>query len=309
MLGKKTSAGAVVAGTLALLVPSAAAGAVTLGSNLATEPGGNTSCSSALTDRGCLAIDDVLPEGELVAPFDGVIVGWRVRLGEQTDAQQIRIRTVRRVDDDQFTALTTGELEQVAEGSGTYTFPARIPIRAGDQVGLEADQNATIVWRADLLGANSFEYNPTPANGTDTDPPVFTNPDEEHTFNVDVEPDADGDGFGDESQDGCPGDVFTQADCIAPETTITKDAPKKTDKSKVKLKFVSSELDSTFQCKLKVKPSVGKHHTRPAKFKACESPRKLKNLGTGEYKFKVRAIDAAGNVDPSPAKDKFKVVD
>ena len=58
-----------------------------------------------------------------------------------------------------------------------------------------------------------------------------------------------------------------------------------------------------------MKPSVGKHHTRPAKFKACESPRKLKNLGTGKYKFKVRAIDAAGNVDPSPAKDKFKVVD
>ena len=28
----------------------------------------------------------------------------------------------------------------------------------------------------------------------------------------------------------------------------------------------------------------------------------------GKHKFKVRAIDAAGNVDPSPAKDKFKVV-
>ena len=28
----------------------------------------------------------------------------------------------------------------------------------------------------------------------------------------------------------------------------------------------------------------------------------------GKHKFKVRAIDAAGNTDPSPAKDKFKVV-
>ena len=31
-------------------------------------------------------------------------------------------------------------------------------------------------------------------------------------------------------------------------------------------------------------------------------------LKPGKHKFKVRAIDAAGNIDPSPAKDKFKVV-
>ena len=34
----------------------------------------------------------------------------------------------------------------------------------------------------------------------------------------------------------------------------------------------------------------------------------MKRLKKGKHKFQVRAIDAAGNVDPSPAKDKFKVV-
>jgi len=35
----------------------------------------------------------------------------------------------------------------------------------------------------------------------------------------------------------------------------------------------------------------------------------MKHLDEGKHKFKVRATDAAGNTDPTPAKDKFKVVD
>ncbi len=88
------------------------------------------------------------------------------------------------------------------------------------------------------------------------------------------------------------------ADTDPPETTITKDAPKKTDESKVKFKFISDEPDSTFECKADKKP-----------FKSCKSPKMVKRLDEGKHKFKVRAIDAAGNVDPSAAKDKFKVVD
>ena len=44
-------------------------------------------------------------------------------------------------------------------------------------------------------------------------------------------------------------------------------------------------------------------------FGVCDSPRKYKRLDEGKFKFKVRAIDAAGNADPTPAKDKFKVTD
>ncbi len=54
----------------------------------------------------------------------------------------------------------------------------------------------------------------------------------------------------------------------------------------------------TFECKIDKKP-----------FKPCTPPKTVKNLDEGKHKFKVRAIDAAGNVDPSAAKDKFKVVD
>jgi streptogramin lyase len=84
-------------------------------------------------------------------------------------------------------------------------------------------------------------------------------------------------------------------DTDPPETTITKDPPSKGGRNKVKYKFVSDEAGSTFECKLDRKP-----------YKPCTSPRKFK-VKDGKHKFKVQATDAAGNVDPTPAKDKFKV--
>lgn len=82
-----------------------------------------------------------------------------------------------------------------------------------------------------------------------------------------------------------------------PQTTITKGPKDKISKSKTKVRFASSEPGSSFECKLDGKG-----------FKPCRSPRKLKRLDDGKHKFLVRATDAAGNTDPTPAKDKFKVV-
>jgi VCBS repeat-containing protein len=92
----------------------------------------------------------------------------------------------------------------------------------------------------------------------------------------------------------------TPSDTTAPDTTITK-APKaklRIRKAKVKVKFLftSNEAGSTFRCKL----------DRGA-FKACTSPRSFK-LKPGKHTFTVVATDAAGNVDPTPAKKKVKVV-
>jgi len=160
--------------------------------------------TTALTGqtRGCLGIEDVIPGRDLVSPFDGVIVRWRARLGNNTDAQTVRIRVVRRLDPDEFTVISSGELEDVAAGADTYTFPARLPIASGDQVGIEAENAKVIEWREEnLIGARSFEYTSRPADGANTGVPGFTDNDASHTFNVDVEPDCDSDGFGDETQD------------------------------------------------------------------------------------------------------------
>ncbi len=93
-------------------------------------------------------------------------------------------------------------------------------------------------------------------------------------------------------------------DTDPPETTITKQ-PDNSDKTSAKLKFSSSEPGSTFECALKgrdVKDSL-------KDFQPCNSGKvRYRHLEPGKKKFSVRATDAAGNVDPTPAKAKWKVL-
>ena len=92
-------------------------------------------------------------------------------------------------------------------------------------------------------------------------------------------------------------------DTDRPETTITR-GMKRSETGKAKFRFESDEAGSSFECKVK-----GKDLKRRLKqFRDCDSPHKYKGLDEGRYKFKVRAIDAAGNVDATPAKDRFRVV-
>lgn len=94
-------------------------------------------------------------------------------------------------------------------------------------------------------------------------------------------------------------------DTAAPETTITKQPNSKTEKTKAKLAFTSSEPGSTFECALKGK-GVDKELKQ---FKPCDSGKvKYKHLEAGKKKFQVRATDAEGNVDATPAKAKWKVL-
>jgi uncharacterized delta-60 repeat protein len=85
-------------------------------------------------------------------------------------------------------------------------------------------------------------------------------------------------------------------DTTAPETTIVKEPKNKSHKSKAKYRFESSEPNSTFACAFDSK-----------KFEPCDAGKvKYKKLDFGKHKFSVVATDAAGNTDPSAAKDKFK---
>jgi hypothetical protein len=86
-------------------------------------------------------------------------------------------------------------------------------------------------------------------------------------------------------------------DKTAPETTIVKGPKARSHKRTAKFKFVSSEANSTFQCKLDKKP-----------FNPCRSPKKYKRLKPGKHVFQVRAIDAAGNRDKTPATRRFRVL-
>jgi streptogramin lyase/subtilisin-like proprotein convertase family protein len=84
-------------------------------------------------------------------------------------------------------------------------------------------------------------------------------------------------------------------DIDAPETTIDKGPKRKTKKRKAKFRFSSDEPGSSFMCKLDKK-----------EFAPCDAKEKFK-VKRRKHKLRVEAIDAAGNVDPTPALHKWKV--
>ena len=91
--------------------------------------------------------------------------------------------------------------------------------------------------------------------------------------------------------------VDAGTDTAPPETTITMGAPHRTHKTELEFEFDSSERSSTFRCRLD-----------EGRWKPCESPKRIAQLARGKHRFQVRASDAAGNPDPTPAQDRFRVV-
>jgi hypothetical protein len=86
-------------------------------------------------------------------------------------------------------------------------------------------------------------------------------------------------------------------DTADPRTKIKKGPRGKVEGDTVTFRFKANEPGSTFACKLDRK-----------RFKRCTSPKRLKNLKDGKHTFQVRATDAAGNTDDSPAKRSFRIV-
>ncbi len=82
-----------------------------------------------------------------------------------------------------------------------------------------------------------------------------------------------------------------------PNTKIKKRPRNRSADKSPTFKFKADEPGATFKCKLDRK-----------KYRRCKSPKTYRHLKPGRHKFKVKAIDADGNVDPTPAKDKFKVI-
>jgi hypothetical protein len=85
------------------------------------------------------------------------------------------------------------------------------------------------------------------------------------------------------------------ADVVAPKTTVGKHSVKGGERSAT-FAFSSSEAGGAFRCKLDGRA-----------FAACHPPKTYKNLTPGRHTFKVAAVDAAGNVDATPAVVHFSI--
>ncbi|MCC7306375.1 MAG: PxKF domain-containing protein [Acidobacteria bacterium] len=104
-----------------------------------------------------------------------------------------------------------------------------------------------------------------------------------HTFNVRA---IDGAG----NADATPASYTWVIDTTPPDTTITVSPPDPSGTSSASFSFASNEAGAVFACSLD-----------GAAFAACTSPQIYSGLSDGPHTFQVRAVDAAGNVDPTPA--------
>ena len=314
----------------------AAAVAPPAGAGAATTVGMTAPPAGATCIRGTL-LQSVSVGNTHVVPSAGVLTSWSHLApgGDNSAADRMKLKVARPVTADSWLIVGESQWEAITDGT-VNTFPTRIPVQAGDVLGLIGENDEGLLFDCAARDpAFSIDY-PKDDIGADVPPgdtrTYIRQPDFILDISASLESDFDGDGFGDETQDSdddadgvadvsdnCPltpnadqldsdGDGQGNAcdaspepqplpDTDAPDTTITKEPKSKSSKPSAKYKFVSDESGSTFECKIDKKP-----------FKPCASPKKFK-VKDGKHKFLVRAIDPAGNVDPTADKDNFKVVD
>jgi hypothetical protein len=286
-----------VACGVALCFASPVGAAVTIGSDLPSSPPFAQSCTPS-----CTFGNSTHPVNPASSPLDGVVVRWRTRFGEAFDGVRLRVVEYNPSGTPMLTGIRTGPATDVPAGLQEFTLSPGLPISAGNEVGIDVTDDTSPQAFASRTMASGFIDSPAIGDGTMS--PSGALGVQEILLNAEVEPDADADGFGDETQDQCPTDASTHGPCpdlAAPETTITA-APAdkvKTRKKRTKVSFeFASEPGASFECSLDSAP-----------FGPCSSPLthkvKAKRKPTA-HQFRVRATDAADNVDPTPATDEFK---
>jgi hypothetical protein len=160
------------------------------------------------------------PDSDAAAPVRGVITSFSIRMATPVTGH---LRVGRLEDNSQpfiskFTLLETASDVSVPGDSVAHSFPARLPVQRGDVIGFASSvaiyrtQQANNSRRVDRDSPDGT----TPAQAT---LPASEVSNYETPINATIEGDADGDGYGDETQDGCPTLASTHDAC--PGTTPT----------------------------------------------------------------------------------------
>lgn len=195
-------------------VVSAAMGGWSVGASTAsaaTEVGNQCIANGSASDFTLLQIERApgspLP---LTAPASGVVTKWRVNSG-LTSVLAENLRVFRATGSpNEFQAIADSRSEPIVPGENA--FDTRIPVLAGDRFGAYAASPSGALYctsanPADVMGAVHFNA------AVGTTQPYTPNAEFQVALSAVVEPDADGDGYGDETQDQCPKGAAYQGRC------------------------------------------------------------------------------------------------
>ena len=143
---------------------------------------------------GCTIVQDVNANLSVRVPQlaggRGVVTSWKIR-GSGGSARLRRLEGVTARGATGWAALT----------GATQTVAAALPVRSGDRLGVDLSAGATIAGDESLYGDTALAWTPALGDAETSQPDVqlagYV------AYEAVVEPDADGDGRGDETQDSC----------------------------------------------------------------------------------------------------------
>jgi hypothetical protein len=224
-----------------LIAPASASAASTVGSSLAfnglgaAQPGCSPLCTFIPT-----AVSGANP---VTSPIDGVIVRWSANAADGMGlTSTVRLRVIDSPVPNQWVGVRSGPTQHTTAGFVTATFDLNpgLPIAAGDYIGVDTVRDngsgTGSVLRTQPGSSVVIFTTPLPDGGA----PQMDAPDAgfEAYVQAIVEPDADRDGFGDESQDQCPTAVGPQSCPASPAqpTGLRAKALKKCKKKRTKAK-------------------------------------------------------------------------
>lgn len=262
-----------------LAIPASSQAAVTIGSKLAGTPGTlNCDVTQLCTVAQAKLATALQAPGGLSAPSDGVVTRFRVKSGP-TSTKPVFLRVIRLTPPNDPNLTATGVRTSAGftppPSSISPDFPVRLPILAGDRIALDVGPGAT----NDLLvvpgggtdsigfwGVSGFGGLPLGDGDTPRHPDTFAAP-RLLMLQADIEPDADGDRFGDETQDLCPTDPTTHAAC--PPTAVAPIVTPPATQLGTQPVTGPTTLPATKKCKRKNHRAAGS-----AKKKRCRKQRR-----------------------------------
>lgn len=250
-------------------------------------------------------------EGQLIeagAPIDGVITSFRIKPIVEDAPVQVTFRVA------DLTPANDGEGGKSAKATATGTgptvtlpvtpegqepileFPGRLPVKKGQHLALDWPGQGNGLGKLTVThdangGKNSYEFAP----------PLGSNEKNSTSFlgfllvQATVEPDADHDGFGDETQDGCPSQKATHDACDRTKPAISGLEVKR---GKIAYRLSEAARVSIVIAKRSHKrfKQVGRKFSGPGK-KGADSVRlpRAGSLVPGPYRVTVTATDPGGN--------------
>jgi hypothetical protein len=197
----------VAAGAILATAPAVATASVTLG------PPDLTNWNSGISPGGeaeTFFQDDIGTFIPISAPYDGVVVTFRALFGATPKPKEVRFRVLEQLLGQHVRGINSTPAFTPEGVEKEIAVPARVPIAKDQFIGIDHPHGVSL--RIHLQSETNTWVMPSPPQDGQTataEPGVSAL----GLLNATIEPDADHDGYGDETQDGCPASAASHTTC------------------------------------------------------------------------------------------------